>query len=227
MSTKINVTISVDDVHPEIGWGMQGDRQMEYFAELNKEFGAKFTLFIPSNYHHKFPLSQHKDWIKWLKSLEYFELAAHGHFHRCERTDIGECEFYELDTRDKAEIRIKQCLDEWFDVGHIPIGWRNPGWLAHQNSINSISRHFKYAALHYEHNQNSNWAPCKMLYGHDGIHETDISLHCNNTIMFQSHINGVHNDNIWNENNYKQIQYSLGYFLKNHYIVSYKTLNEL
>ena len=52
-----NVTISIDDLHPEEGWGCEGDESVGYLEELNKEFGCKFNLFIPSNYHNKFPLS--------------------------------------------------------------------------------------------------------------------------------------------------------------------------
>ena len=39
---------------------------MVYLEELNRLFGAKFTLFIPSNYHNTSPLSKHKDWVDWL-----------------------------------------------------------------------------------------------------------------------------------------------------------------
>ena len=68
----MEVTIAIDDIHPEIGWGLQGDTCMEYLDELNKEFGAKFTLFIPSNYHNNFPLSDHKEWIDWVKIKRVF-----------------------------------------------------------------------------------------------------------------------------------------------------------
>ena len=76
-----NVTISIDDLHPEQGWGCEGDESVGYLEELNKEFGCKFNLFIPSNYHHKFPLSQNKDWVNFWKNKDWIELSAHGHFH--------------------------------------------------------------------------------------------------------------------------------------------------
>ena len=204
-----DITIAIDDVHPEPGWGMEGDACMEYLEELNKEFGAKFTLFIPSNYHNKFPISEHKDWIDWLKSKGYFELAAHGHYHMCERNDIGECEFFELDTEDKVKSRIWQMMEEWSDVDHKPIGWRNPGWLAHPNAVKVLGKYFDYSAIHEEHNRGLPW-DCKMIYGHDGIHETNISLH-DGRIMFQSHIAGNHNDNVWNNENYEQLRLSLNH----------------
>lgn len=219
----MNITIAIDDIHPELGWGIEGDECMYYLDELNKEFGAKFTLFIPSNYHNKFPISKYKDWIDWLKSKGYFELAAHGHYHMCERNDIGECEFFELDTEDKANYRIQQMMIEWQAVGHIPVGWRNPGWLAHPIAVKCLGPMFKYAAVHYEHNHNLQWG-CKMIFGADGIHETDIQLH-NNNIMFQSHIAGDWNDNCWSKENYEQIRLSLQYLTQQKPI--FKTISEI
>ena len=222
----MEVTIAIDDIHPEKGWGLEGDECMYYLDELNKEFGAKFTLFIPSNYHNKFPLSDHKDWIDWLKSKGYFELAAHGHYHMCERTDIGECEFFELDTADKVKSRIWQMMDEWSDVDHKPEGWRNPGWLAHPEAVKWLGPMFKYAAVHYEHNRNLQW-DCKMIFGADGIHETNINLH-EGRIMFQSHIAGDWNDNCWNKSNYEQMRVSLEHLtIMPEQNIKFKTLNEL
>lgn len=217
------ITISIDDVHPEKGWGVEGDECMYYLDELNKEFGTKFTLFIPSNYHHKAKLSENKDWIDWLKSKKYFELAAHGHYHQCKRTDIGECEFFELDTKDKVKDRLNKCISEWNAVDHKPLGWRNPGWLAHPASISSLSEAFKYSAIHYDHNHNLKWN-CKTFYGHDGINETNISLHNNDMVMFQSHIAGEWNDNQWNDINYNQMRMSLDHLRQMN--PKYKTLSE-
>ena len=224
MLQEHNVTISIDDLHPEEGWGCPSDTSVAYLENLWEEFDCKFTLFIPSNYHNKFPISEYKDWIDWLKSKGYFELAAHGHYHMCERTDIGECEFFELNTEDKVKSRIWQMMDEWSDVDHKPVGWRNPGWLAHPEAVKWLGPMFKYAAIHYQHNNGMEW-DCKMIYGADGIHETDISTH-EGRIMFQSHIAGDWNDNCWNEVNYQQIKLSLTYLLKS-YKLEFKTINEL
>ena len=220
----IDITISIDDIHPGKGWGVEGDQCMEYLDELNKEFGAKFTLFIPSNYHNTAPLSQNKEWVDWLKSKGYFELAAHGHYHAWERKDIGECEFFELDTLQKASDRLDELFNEWNAVGHTPVGWRNPGWLGHPAAISELGKRFKYAAIHYEHNHNIPWG-CKTFYGHDGINTTDISVHNNNMIMFQSHIAGDWNDNVWNETNYQQMRMSLSH-LTSTMKVQFKTLGE-
>ena len=219
----MELTVAIDDIHPENGWGLDGDDCMMYLDELNKEFGVKFTLFIPSNYHKKFPISEHKDWIDWLKSKGYFELAAHGHYHMCDRQGIGECEFFELDTEWKVKERISLMLKEWESVNHRPVGWRNPGWLVHPESMKWLGKEFDYAAVHYEHNHNLKWG-CKMIFGADGIHETDISTH-NGRIMFQSHIAGEWNDNVWDEDNYQQFRLSLKH-LKS-YDIEFKTISEL
>jgi|TARA_R110000744_G_scaffold218069_1_gene336793 hypothetical protein len=223
LNKPLNLTISIDDINPLKGWGAEGDIQMTYLDDLNREFGAKFTLFIPSNWHKQAPLSKHKDWIDWLKSKDYFELAAHGHYHECENTGIGECEFWELNTEQKAKDRINLMFKEWEAIGHKPEGWRNPGWLGNPIAIKELGKHFKYSAVHYEHNLNNKWL-CKTFYGADGIDTTDIKIHNNNMIMFQSHIAGDWNDNIWNKTNYEQMRVSLKHLSKMN--VEYKTLSE-
>lgn len=220
----MDITIAIDDIHPEAGWGVEGDECMYYLEELNKEFDAKFTLFIPSNYHHKAPLSENRDWIDWLKNKGYFELAAHGHFHQTENKEKwGECEFAEIASEEECKERIALLWEEWNAVKHIPCGWRNPGWLAQPVCIDVLGSHFKYAAVHYEHNRNMKWK-CPLLFGHDGIHETEIRLH-NGRLMFQSHIAGSWNDNVWNEDNYKQLQSSLRYLTETQNCY-FKTLEE-
>ena len=220
-----NTTISIDDLHPEQGWGCEGDESVGYLEELNKEFGCKFTLFIPSNYHNKYPLSKHKDWVEFWKSKDWVELSAHGHYHQCERDDIGECEFYELDIEHKALERITMCLDEWNGVGHKPIGWRNPGWVAHPEAIKVLGKYFGYAAIHEEHNYGIPWE-CKTFVGCEGINKTDSIKLYGDTFMFQSHIAGEWNDNVWNKENYENFRNTLKLLEKGHEL-KHVTLQEL
>lgn len=223
---KIKLTIAIDDNHPETGWGVEDDIQMMYLEELNKEFGAKFTLFIPSNYHYNFPISEHKEWIDWLLSKGYFELAAHGHYHETsDRSKWGECEFFELQSRSQVADRIRDMFNQWELVKHVPRGWRNPGWLASSESCKQLQDHFNWSAVHYEHNRGLDWGKCKAIFGADGINETDIKLH-DGHIMFQSHIAGEWNKNIWNEENFLQLQQSLR-FLTTQYNISFCTISDL
>ena len=63
-----------------------------------------------------------------------------------------------------------------------------------------------------------------MIFGADGIHETNINLH-NGNIMFQSHIAGEWNDNCWNLDNYNQMRVSLKYLIGQGGV--FKTISEI
>ena len=130
---------------------------------------------VISYYHKNYPLSKHQSWVDFWKQKDWVELSAHGHYHSCERNDIGECEFFEMDTIEKAKDRIDLCLSEWESIGHKPSGWRNPGWLAHPNAVSVIGKHFDYAALHKEHNHNLEWE-CSVIFGCDGINGDRINI---------------------------------------------------
>lgn len=217
--TTLRLNIAVDDVHPENGWGLPDDECMALIHEIHNEFGAKFTFFIPSNYHRKYPLSQYKDWIKWLKTFHYIELAAHGHYHdTIDSKSWGECEFAEIHDSELCQERLGQLNHEWIVAGHVPIGWRNPGWLCHPNNVHYIGEMFRYVALHTEHNRGMRWS-CVELYGCDGIHSPEITIHNNDMLMFQSHIAGDWNDNRWNYPNYQQLQLSLRHLVDNFNII--------
>lgn len=220
-----NVTISIDDLHPEEGWGCEGDESVGYLEELNKEFGCKFTLFIPSNYHNKYPLSEHKDWVEFWKKKDWVELAAHGHYHSCESKEIGECEFLELDYTSALD-RINQSYREWGACNHTPSGFRMPGWLCNMDSARAIGEKYNYIAIHPHLNDNVQFAT-KVIKGADSIHAADkISIWDNKNFMFQSHIAGNTNENNWEEKNYLNFRNILT-FLEKSYKLSYKTIGEI
>jgi len=220
-----NIIIAIDDLHPEQGWGCEDDIQVSYLEKLWEEFGCRFTLFVPSNYHKQYPLSEHKDWIEYWKTKEWVELAAHGHYHMCNNPNIfGEQEFIELDY-DNAKDRTEQMLSEWKQCDYMPSGFRMPGWGCTQESANVISENFKWVAAHDTINSQITWKT-KQFYGCDGIHSSEnISLY-GNTFMFQSHIAGDWNDNVWNEENYEHFRNILNYLLSE-YEISYKTMSAL
>lgn len=220
----INLTIAIDDVNPKKDWRILGDKTEKYLFDLNKEFGAKFTLFIPSNHHSTGKLSENKDWVNELQSSGIFELVAHGHYHQTsDNARFGEMEFVDM-TEQECIDRIAMLNEEWESVGIKPKGWRNPGWMCQPYCVEHLSKNFEWAALHYQHNHNLKWG-CKMLYGADGIHEVDIHLHEGN-IMFQSHIFGDWNHNTWNESNYQQMKLSLGHLVDTQQI-DFKTISEI
>lgn len=229
---NLEIIISIDDVHPQKGWRILGDPTEKWLRSLNEEFGAKFTLFIPSNYHQKFPLSDYKEWIQELNTIPFLELAAHGHFHQTsDPNKYGECEFFEINDQGSALQRLCDLSDEWMNsLGRMPIIWKNPGWLCSAQSQAVIRQNFQGFSLHYEHNNPEwNWAG-KVFYGHDGIQEIEWGLHNHLNgddpmIMLTSHIFGNWNDNVWNERNYEQLRLSLSY-LTQEYNCTFKTLEE-
>lgn len=230
---NLRLTLSVDDVHPEKGWMIIGDKTEKWFNSLHESYGVKFNLFIPSCYHNKYPISQYKSWINELNSDPKFACEAHGHFHMTSDPQrFGECEWAEISGYE-AKDRILLLENEWASCDYMPIGWRNPGWLINPSNVQLIEETFEYVAVHYEHNQGLNWN-CKTFFGHDGIQQEIISIH-NTTddsqgnqtgmIMFQSHIAGKHNHNVWNEQNYEQLRMSLDHLFENYNIES-KLLKE-
>ncbi len=232
------LNIACDDINPKKGYRLIGEPAEKWFRQLNDEFGAKFTLFIPSCYHNQYPISQHKEWISELNSIEWLELSAHGHFHMTnDPKHFGEMEFFELGEADKNVIptinRLKELKSEWEECGFdlSEMGWRNPGWLCSKISNYYLNQlNFKYVAIHYDHNQGMNWN-CKTFFGHDGIQQEHIEIHNispdgeTGMIMFQSHIAGTHNHNVWNEENYNQLRMSLTHLFEN-YEITPKTLKE-
>jgi hypothetical protein len=226
---NLKVIISIDDVNPKPGWQILGTPVEGWLRSLNEEFGARFTCFVPSNYHREFPLSKNKEWIKELNSVPFMELAAHGHLHMTsDPKRFGECEFAELDNGEEINnVLILDLEKEWRNSLGIDIselGWKNPGWLCSDRSKQYIERYFKYVSLHYEHNRGMNWK-CKTFFGHDGIQQTDISTHNGDMIMLTSHVSGDWNENVWNEKNYDQLRLSLSYLVEN-YTCEFKTLKE-
>jgi len=217
-----NVVVAIDDIHPEKGWGVEGDVQVEYLQKLNEKHGVKFNLFVPSNYHGHFPIT--KDFVDFWTQYDWIELSNHGHYHACKTDGIGEMEFYELNFGDATQ-RIQDSLQLWEDSGYKPKGFRAPGWGVNQQSADAISNYFEWVAGHTDINKGINWGT-QFFEGCDGINETeDISLY-GNTFMFQSHINGTHNDNVWNEENFLHFDKVVEYLLTE-YELQFVTISEI
>jgi len=235
---NLQIAISCDDICPKPGYRLIGEPAEKWFRELNDEFGAKFTCFIPANYHGTNLLSENKEWIQELNSISWIECAGHGFFHQCQDpTQFGEMEFFEMNSFKKIDDRMFRIFDEWLKCDVEITGWRNPGWMnsemfnvwfnnnifASSDNTHSVgqfrNKTLKYMALHYEHNRGMKWN-CKTFFGHDGIHQTEIGIHNvsedgeTGMVMFQSHIAGNHNDNVWNQKNFDQLKLSLEHLVQ-------------
>ena len=223
--TETNLIVAIDDLHPQKGWGCEGDIQVEYLKELNKKYGVKFNLFCPSYYHKEYPLT--KDWVSYWKQFDWVELSNHGHYHHVEKytkEEIGEQEFLELN-KDEAIDRVRDSLNLWEQCGHKPKGFRAPGWGISQEAAEVVSENFEWVAQHEQINQGIRF-DTKLFWGADGIHQSDDVKLYGNTFMFQSHIQGDWNDNTWNEENFIYFQRILDYLLSQ-FTIEFKTISEL
>ncbi len=211
MENIYKLNISIDDVNPKKGWRIIGEPTEKYLEQLNKDFGCKITLFIPSNHHNDSRISQNKEWIQELKSIPHIELAAHGHFHdTSDRQKWGECEFSELTNELDVQTRIRLIIDEWSSCNTIPHVWKSPGWVASRASSEVLSKWFKYAVIHPIHNHNLMWK-------NKTINVTDYSKGIppqDANIFILSHIFGSH-DNTWNDNFYNWTNKSVEMITKN------------
>jgi len=130
----------------------------------------------------------------------------------------------ELDFTEATE-RIQDSLTLWKECGHTPTGFRTPGWGITQQAATAISSYFDWVAGHEQINKDIVF-PTQYFIGADGIHETeDISLY-GDTFMFQSHIQGDWNDNVWNEKNYLHFEQVVKYLLSQ-YELQFKTISEI
>ena len=220
----MDVIIAIDDLHPEKGWGCDGDESVTYLESLNSNLGCKFNLFVPSNYHKKYPLSEHREWVDFWYEKDWVELCAHGHYHQCETQGIGEQEFRELDYQNAVD-RIEMSMNEWGYNDVTPKGFRMPGWGCNQESAKAIGENYTYTAAHQNINQNIHFGN-KVFYGEDGIHNHENISLWDNRLMFQSHIAGDWNDNCWNEQNYGIFSTTLE-SLAHEYPLNYTTLGEI
>lgn len=226
---KLNLTVSVDDVCPKKGYRIIGEPAEKWFRELNEEFGAKFDLFVPSDYHGRNKLTNNRTWIQELHSIPWISLNCHGHYHECINGAYGEMEMFEPNPL--CAGNINKMLGEWNEtLGDYPKGWRSPGWMINERNKELIEKLFDYVAIHYEHNQGMKW-DCKTFFGHDGIQQTEIGIHNvsedgeTGMVMFQSHIAGNHNDNVWNQKNFDQLKLSLEHLVQTQNC-TFKTLKE-
>lgn len=221
----VNVVVAIDDLHPQQGWGCEGDVQVDYLRSLNDEYGVKFTLFCPTYFHKQYHIT--KDWVDFWLQYDWVELANHGHYHQVSKVpkeQIGEQEFLELNYQEAFE-RIQDSIDAWSSCGYKPKGFRSPGWGMTQEAADAVSPNFHWVAQHDRINRNIQFK-CKAFYGEDGIHETENLRLYGNTFMFQSHIQGDWNDNTWNEKNYLNFKNILNYLSTNNEL-QFKTISEL
>lgn len=142
--------ITVDDVRPEPGFGgRRHDDPLGYLNRLHEEFGCKATLFTPTAWKDEWPVDRHLEWLGWLVSRPYAEIACHGHLHAAEPGSDDPGEF-----RGISPERLEAILDTSFAafarVGHQPRGIRAPGWFLEPSTYAVFARRFAYVADHVQ-----------------------------------------------------------------------------
>ena len=226
---SLDIVIAIDDLHPEEGWGLPNDECTKYIQLLNEEFGCKFVLFTPSNYQGLYPLSKHKDWVKFWKDKDWIEFAGHGHTHCRPYTNPNYCrenEFLDLDYYE-SQKRLNDCLIEWDSVDVHPLGWRMCGWNATQGSFYAAQEKFKYLAIHELTNKNIHFREdCKLFANNTCITSKEQSIVDDKFIYFQSHISGKFNKNVWDLSNYTHFKNTLKILLDK-YKVTFKNFEDL
>ena len=133
-------------------------------------------------------------------------------------------EFFELSYGESVQ-RIQESLELWEKCGYKPKGFRPPGWGLTQESANAVSNYFDWIAGHTEINKGLSFGT-QFFEGCDGINEPDSLSLYGSTFMFQSHINGIHNENVWTEETYLHFEKVIEYLLLE-YELNFVTISEI
>lgn len=223
----LKIAFSVDDIAPIEGFGLEKEKgNLNYLLKLNEEFGVKFTLFLIPNLKGQNNIEYYSNWINWLKSKPFFEIAAHGYEHWNSRGDS--IEFFKI-PKEKAEELIKKCLECFHKVGIEPHGFKYPGWLYETEFINLLFPNFKYLADHfvsiYSIKMTNGFYRIPYTLSAENLH----SNHYDDTLIIHSHI-GVdkQNKNGFTDELYENVRNYLKEIIKkNNGNVRFVTFSEL
>ena len=134
-----SVVVSLHDVAPSTQQIVS-----RIISELSAHGIRVCSVLVVPDYHHEGPLTQHREFVTWLRALEAdgHEIVIHGYFHqRPPHTKEtlrdkfvtrfytqNEGEFYDL-SYEEALRRITTARDEFRALGLKPHGFIAPAWL--------------------------------------------------------------------------------------------------
>lgn len=227
----LKIAFTVDDVHPEVGFGLLLENDpLCYLKELNKEFGAKFTLFVTPLWANNpsFSILNNTQWYKILCNLPYCEIAQHGLTHQASIPQAQAQEFYNLPS-EEVEKRIVVGKEMMEKFGKKIVGFKSPGWTTPPFTYNILKNHgFKYIVDHFLGTTPIN---------HNGIYRVPYTFSIDKIfhteyqegyLIFHSHISRKdETSNGWDETLYKHVQGYLRYIVNNIPDVQFVTLSEL
>ena len=133
----LKVLFSVDDVHPEIGYGLYKNHDnLSYLRRLHDEFKLKFTLFMVPIWEGDklYDIREHKDWIKWLQDEGFYSIECHGFWHKSENPELQHLEFFHMKSPEDMHNRLSACKQVFQECGIETSIFKTPGWL-HDNFI--------------------------------------------------------------------------------------------
>ena len=195
---KVRANIAVDDPNPSENYSLRNC--IGHFERLHEKYGAKFNLFVPTFYHRRYPITDDGcAWIKWISSFPFFELSAHGYYHRTplhKRDAPSENEFLYTEGI-SAEKRFAKMFEMWNAAAKIkPKVFRFPGWDASPHAVNVAVREFGVVMGHPEKNVGPlyNWkGKARVINEFDLIHEPLVEKQ---TYFWHSHIYGNHSNTL-------------------------------
>jgi peptidoglycan/xylan/chitin deacetylase (PgdA/CDA1 family) len=251
MIMKAIFTLDFDDLHPESGFGLEGDLQhlfklKEMFPKLKTTFYlTPDWIFKPQNILRKglsitgiqkpakwndepFRLDKNLKWCKWITDCvdkKIFEICIHGYYHFGKKHPF-QCEFQFLDEIETEE-RIKMSLDI-FDKSGIPYvrGFRAPGWGWNPSLINILKKYnFKFVA----HNKKVNGLP-NLFFNADAkntnLQKSMEIIKEDGMLLFHGHTGGYIN-NITDEGTFKNLVEVLNGLDKNIKYLSHSELAKI
>ena len=225
----VKIIISVDDIAPIPGYGLlMNNGPLKFLEDLNKEFGAKFTLFaIPMlDGKKENDWRNHPKWCKALKELDYVEIGQHGLTHKGIDPRLGVQEFIGIKPEDAAQ-RLKLGREILEQVGFKIRGFRAPGWGFQPYLIDMLKEQkYDYIADHFigtvPINQNGIYR-LPLTFTINQIYHAEYDDY----IILHSHINPKDgNKNAWNKELYKVVSDYLKYLKKDGKTLEFLTYSE-
>jgi glycosyltransferase involved in cell wall biosynthesis/peptidoglycan/xylan/chitin deacetylase (PgdA/CDA1 family) len=206
---SICVIITVDDIRPETGHGLELDSgPVTALRVLKEQMDCRFTLFMPTNYYSKYDLHEYPEWVGYFLQDKHFEVACHGHHHWNLKPNSGDME-YLFDSKEAAEHTVARSLRTFAAFGYRPQGVKAPGWHYSSAASAVLQKSFVYIA---EHRSGRSWLLDSLiprLPVTRCIHEqlNDLVYSTEPLIVLQSHISdgdGMH-DNGWTSSNFENV----------------------
>lgn len=163
----VTFNLSLDDVHPEKGFGLlKWDGPFQYCKKLIDEYpDIIITLFVTPNWidlpnvgffkrqvfkilnknytrtwqGEPFRLDKHKEWCDWINSIKNFEVCVHGYNHHLNKNPHS-AEFKDLDYKTALE-KIKKSEELFKESGLKYVkGFRPPGWGVSQGMFKALKK---------------------------------------------------------------------------------------